>query len=67
MALGACVVERHITLDKNMYGSDQSASLEPDELAELMRNINILPQVFGTGAKIVSNEEKAIAEKLRYW
>ena len=65
--LGASVVERHITLDKNMYGSDQSASLEPEELARLIGILSVIPPIMGTGEKTFSDAEKAVAEKLRYW
>jgi N-acetylneuraminate synthase len=64
---GANVIERHITLDKEMYGSDQSASLEPQELNELMTNISSLAGIFGNGEKVISESEAAVAEKLRYW
>jgi N-acetylneuraminate synthase len=67
VALGASVVERHITLDKEMYGSDQSASLEPEELNRLIESISAIPLIMGTGAKTFSEGEQAVAEKLRYW
>ena len=66
-ALGATVIERHITLDKSMYGSDQSASLEPTNLAELIGNINAVVSILGHGEKFVSEEEDSVAKKLRYW
>ena len=67
IALGAQAIERHITLDKNMYGSDQSASLEPDELTEMIRDIKKVPAIMGSGAKVVLDAEKAVAAKLRYF
>lgn len=63
--LGACVVERHITLDRTMWGSDHAASLEPIGLKKLVRDIKYLPAMLGTGEKIVYNNEKPIIEKLR--
>ncbi len=65
--LGAVAVERHITLDRTMYGSDQSASLEPHELADLIARLRALPAMFGDGEKRVSAGEAAVAAKLRYW
>ena len=66
-ALGARVIERHITLDRAMYGSDQSASLEQRGLVELVSILRKLPNFFGNESKSVSNEEELIAKKLRYW
>ena len=67
IALGAQAIERHITLDKDMYGSDQSASLEPNELTEMIRDIQKVPAIMGSGAKVVLDAEKAVAAKLRYF
>jgi N-acetylneuraminate synthase len=66
-ALGAVAIERHITLDKKMYGSDQAASLEPPELQELVRGIRAIPAILGDGSRKVSEKEAAIARKLRYF
>jgi len=63
--LGTCVVERHITLDRAMWGSDQAASLEPNGLNRLVRDIRLLPVWFGDGEKIVYESEKPIIQKLR--
>ena len=65
--LGAVVVERHITLDRAMYGSDQSASLEPGELRDLVRRLEELRLWLGDGEKRIIPAETAVAEKLRYW
>ena len=65
--LGAVAVERHITLDRTMYGSDQSASLEPDELAALVERMRAIPSLIGDGEKRVTQGEEAVARKLRYW
>ncbi len=64
-ALGACAVERHITLDRTMWGTDQAASLEPKGLKMLVKEIRILEQALGDGVKRVLAEEVPIAEKLR--
>ena len=66
-ALGAVAIERHITLDKKMYGSDQAASLEPPELQELVNGIRAIPAILGDGSRTVSEKEAAIAKKLRYF
>src|SRR4030042_4056896 len=53
VALGACVVERHITLDRAMWGSDQSASLEPNGITRLVRDIRLVEGARGNGEKRV--------------
>jgi len=63
--LGACVVERHITLDRAMWGSDQAASLEPDGLNRLVKVIRFMPLWIGDGKKRVFESEIPILEKLR--
>jgi len=65
VVLGACVVEKHITLDRAMWGSDQAASLEPKGLELMIRDIRNLPMVLGDGVKRVFESEKPIIEKLR--
>ncbi|MGC1302360.1 MAG: N-acetylneuraminate synthase family protein [Caulobacteraceae bacterium] len=65
--LGAVAVERHITLDRTMYGSDQSASLEPGELKQLVRQLRALPAMLGGGEKSITEGEATVAKKLRYW
>ncbi len=65
-AMGARVIEKHFTLDKNMEGPDHKASLEPDELAAMVRGIRKVEQAFGNGIKVPSPAEeknKAIARK----
>lgn len=66
-ALGAEVIERHLTLDRSMYGSDQAASLEGHGFAYMVDAIRRLPGYLGTGIKDVGPEEAAVAAKLRYW
>lgn len=64
-AHGACMVERHITLDHAMYGTDQKASLGPDGLHKLVKYIRVLPVIMGDGQKVVYPSEIPIREKLR--
>lgn len=58
VALGAAVIEKHFTLDKNMEGPDHKASLEPDELAEMVLSIRHIEKSLGTGNKTPSLSEK---------
>jgi N-acetylneuraminate synthase len=67
VALGAVAIERHITLDRAMYGSDQAASLERRGLESMVGYIRTIPVVMGDGIKRVSSSEQANAEKLRYF
>lgn len=64
-ALGATSIERHITLDRTMYGSDQAASLEVDDLVRLVKDIRALPAIMGTGKKVLSDAELLVRKKLR--
>jgi len=66
-SLGAAAIERHITLDRSMYGSDQSASLQKEGFRQLTTVCRKLPKVLGNGVKKIISEEKLIANKLRYW
>jgi len=63
--LGATSIERHITLDRSMYGSDQSASLEKAGLERLVRDIRRIDSILGDGAKRVWDSEKPVMKKLR--
>ena len=65
VAFGATSVERHITLDRAMYGSDQSASLEPAGFIQLVGGIRNVEAAIGDGVKRVSDQERVIADKLR--
>jgi N-acetylneuraminate synthase len=65
VALGACMVERHITLDRSMTGSDQSASLEPKGFKLMVDNIRAFELALGDGVKRVIPAEVPIKEKLR--
>jgi N-acetylneuraminate synthase len=64
-ALGACVVERHITLDRAMWGSDQAASVEPLGFQRLVRDIRAVDEALGDGVKTVYDSEVPVREKLR--
>jgi len=57
-ALGACVIEKHFTLDKNLPGPDHRASLEPDELKQMIRAIRDVERAMGSGIKIPATEEE---------
>jgi N-acetylneuraminate synthase len=63
--LGACCVERHITMDRAMWGSDQAASLEPNGIGRLVRDIRLCEQSMGDGIKRVYEEEIPVMKKLR--
>ena len=63
--LGACSVERHITLDRTMWGSDQAASLEPEGLRKLVRDIRNVKDILGDGIKVVYESELPIRKKHR--
>ncbi|EFQ84219.1 NeuB family protein [Aeromicrobium marinum DSM 15272] len=65
VAMGACAVERHITLDRTMWGSDQAASLEPHGFMSLVRDIRILEMAFGDGVKRIMPGEEAPMKRLR--
>ncbi|OEU85354.1 N-acetylneuraminate synthase [Streptomyces abyssalis] len=65
VALGACFVERHITLDRAMWGSDQAASVEPGGLQRLVRDIRTIEDSLGDGVKKVYESELKPMEKLR--
>ena len=64
-AYGISSLERHITLDRAMYGSDQSASLAPNGLRFLIGAIRSIEKAKGDGIKRFSSEEQKIAKKLR--
>ena len=65
VALGACFVERHITLDRAMWGSDQAASVEPAGFHRLVRDIRVIEKAMGDGVKRVYESELPIRKKLR--
>lgn len=65
VVLGAKVIERHITLDRAMWGSDQGASIEFEGLRRLVRDIKKIPLWRGSGVKSVTEAEKDVRKKLR--
>jgi len=65
VALGATSIERHLTLDRCIYGSDQVASIEPSKMISLVKEIRKIEKALGDGNKTISEEEKVIAKKLR--
>jgi len=65
VALGACLVERHVTLDRAMWGSDQSASVEPQGIEKLVKYIRVTEMSLGDGVKRVYDSEQSSLKKLR--
>ena len=65
VSLGITSLERHITLDRSMYGSDQAASVEPHGFAKLVETVRLIEQSLGNGGKKLISEELEIAKKLR--
>jgi N-acetylneuraminate synthase len=65
VALGATSLERHITLDRAMYGSDQAASIETHALRNFVESVRAIPHVLGNGKKQLTEAEKSVREKLR--
>lgn len=65
VALGACLVERHITLDRAMWGSDQAASVEPQGMEKLVKYIRVTEQAMGDGVKKIYDSEISSLKKLR--
>ena len=63
--IGATSIERHITLDRSMYGSDQAASLEPEGLFRMVRDIRSLNKIIGDGKKRIWDSELPAKKKLR--
>ena len=65
VVLGATSIERHITLDRAMYGSDQAASIDVDSLKSFAITMRTIPKILGTGKKEISEAEKVVRKKLR--
>jgi N-acetylneuraminate synthase len=63
--LGACMIERHITLDRAMWGSDQAASVEPLGFQRIVRDVRAVESALGDGKKVVYDSEVPVREKLR--
>ena len=66
-ALGAVVIERHITISRTMWGTDQAASLEANGLAQLAQILKRIPKIIGSPEKKFIESEKKVASNLRYW
>lgn len=65
IAMGACFIERHFTLDRAMWGSDQAASVEPQGMHRLVKDIRDIEQAFGDGIKKVYESEMSAKKRLR--
>lgn len=65
VSMGACVVERHITLDRAMWGSDHAASVEPQGFKRMVRDIRVIESAMGDGMIKIYESEKPIIKKLR--
>ncbi len=65
IAMGACLVERHFTLDRAMWGNDQAASVEPGGFARLVKYIRVTEEALGDGVKKVYESEMSSLKKLR--
>ena len=65
VTLGACLIERHVTLDRAMWGSDQAASIEPGGLRKLVKYIRVVEEALGDGVKTVYESEQPGLHKLR--
>jgi len=65
ISMRVCMVERHITLDRTMWGSDQAASVEPQGMEKLVRDCRQIEKAMGSGKKVVYKSEVPIREKLR--
>ena len=65
VALGACVIEKHFTLDRNSPGPDHKASLEPDELKEMVKTIRDVEKALGGGIKRPTKEEEEVKKVVR--
>jgi len=65
VALGASLIERHVTLDRAMWGSDQAASIEPGGLRRLVKYIRVVEEALGDGIKSVYDSEQSSISKLR--
>ena len=64
-AIGACMIERHITLDRSMWGSDHAASLEPNGVNKLVGYVRLVEKSMGDGVKRVLEREQPVIKKLR--
>ncbi len=67
VALGAIAIERHITLDRSMWGTDHSAAVEPQGLDKLVKGIRAIEKAIGKPVKRILESEKEVVKKLRYF
>ena len=67
VSFGATSLERHVTLDRTMYGSDQAASLEPSGLKRMIRDVKNVEEILGDGKKRIWDSEIPVKKKLRGW
>jgi N-acetylneuraminate synthase len=65
VGMGACLLERHVTLDRAMWGSDQAASVEPHGVRTLVKYIRVTEKALGDGQKKVYESEQSSLNKLR--
>lgn len=65
VAMGACLIERHVTLDRAMWGSDQAASVEPQGIRTLVKYIRVTEKALGDGKKQVYESEQSSLSKMR--
>ena len=65
--MGATYIERHITLDRSMWGTDQAASLSESGMKNLSDILNKAQYVFGDGIKRLSKQESDLLKKFKYW
>ena len=65
--LGATYIERHITIDRSLWGTDHAASLSEDGIRNLSNILLKAPNFFGSGKKIISSSEKKLLKKFKYW
>ena len=65
--LGATYIERHITLDRSMWGTDQSASLSETGMKNLSNILNKTSSIVGNGKKTITTQEKQLIKKFKYW
>ena len=65
--LGANYIERHITLDRSMYGTDQSASLSEQGISQISNILYRMPNILGNGIKKITADEKKLIKKFKYW
>ena len=65
--LGASYIERHITLNRSNWGTDQSASLEENGMRYLSSVLKKIPNILGDGKKRILKDEKKVLKKMKYW